>query len=609
MPDFINPMLATLVAEPFDNEDWVFEIKWDGYRALAFINRGKVKLLSRNKHVLNSQFVPIVHSLEKFTDQAVLDGELVVLDSKGKSDFQLMQNYQKTAKGDLVYYIFDILYKNGKDLRDLPLMERKAILKKTLEQYSLPLVRYSDHIAQWGVKMYHEAQKMHLEGIVGKKISSPYLSRRSREWVKIKTKMRQEVVIGGFTEPRGSRKRFGALLVGVYNKKSHLEYVGHVGGGFNRSTLEDVYAKLIRLKRKDSPFKSAPKGNEKATWVKPQLICEVAFAEWTQDGIMRQPIFHGLRSDKSPRAVVKEIADPSNGGSSLTNLDKIYWPQKKYTKGDLIHYYEHVAPFILPHLKNRPIMLHRYPQGIAGQDFYQKNFEVLPKWMKTCEIEHEKRVFHYLLIQDVKSLLYAVNLGSIDLHPFMARCQNLDHPDYCLIDLDPHEIPFSKVIEAALEIHHLLEEIGVKHYCKTSGKKGLHICIPLHGKYSFEQSRQFAEIISHYVYQKLPKSTSLLRKPERRAKRVYLDCLQNRFAQTAVAPYAVRPTPAATVSTPLEWNEIDKDLDPRDFTIKTVLPRLKKKGDLFQPVLGPGVNFKSALAKLSKLMRTGLSGH
>ncbi len=613
MAEFIPPMLATSVDEPFNSEDWLFEIKWDGYRALAFINHEAVQLKSRTKQSWNKKFPLVVQDLEQIKGQAIFDGELVVLDPKGKSQFQLMQNYQKEGKGALFYYVFDLLYKDGYDLRQLPLIERKKILKQYLKDLALPLIRFSDHVITEGKPFFKEALKAHLEGIIGKKLASSYQSKRSREWVKIKTILRQEVVIGGFTAPRGSRKNFGALLVGVYNEKKQLVYAGHVGGGFDVKLLQAVHDKLKPLIQKASPFEKTPKPNAPVTWVKPKLVCEVSFTEWTQENIMRHPIFYGLRIDKHPQSVTKEalhsapIEDKKTGFKkisklSLTNLDKLYWPKEKYTKGDLLHYYESVASMILPYLKDRPIMLHRFPNGIEGKDFYQKDLNhTHPDWIKTYPIQHEGKVDHYLFIPDVRSLLYAVNLGSIDLHPFISRYKNLAYPDYCVIDLDPHGVPFDDVIETALTAHHILDEIKAAHYCKTSGGNGLHIYIPLQGKYDFDQSRQFAELIALCIHKQLPRITSMERDPGKRQKKVYLDCLQNRSGQTVVAPYCVRPRPHALVSTPLHWQEVNKKLDPNNFNINTMPDRLKEIGDIFKPVLKKGVNLKVVLDKLKRL--------
>lgn len=617
IPEFISPMLATLIEAPFDDEDWLFEVKWDGYRALSFIKEKNVEIKSRNNLSFNDKFPSIVKDLKKIGGQVILDGEVVVLDEVGKSNFQLMQNYNTNTEGALCYYVFDILYKDGKDLRELPLIERKEILKKLLNQVTLEFVRYGDHIVKQGKAFFNEASKSKLEGIIGKKIVSTYQNKRSKDWVKIKTSMRQEVVIGGFTAPRGSRKKFGALLVGIYNDKKRLDYVGHVGGGFSESLLDDIFRQLEPIIQKNSPFHAEIKPNAPVTWVKPKLVCEVVFSEWTKDNIMRHPVFQGLRIDKPAKEIIKEVPEelaqlvPHKRSSKksvleLTHLDKIYWPEEKYTKGDLLEYYKSIAPFILPHLKNRPITLHRYPEGIMGKDFYQKDLPIShPDWLKTCEIQQEGKINHYLIIDDVNSLLYAVNLGSIDIHPFISRYKSLETPDYCIIDLDPHDISFDKVIEAALTIHEILDDIKVKHYCKTSGGKGLHIFIPLNGKYDYDQSRRFAEVIGYLVHQKLPLTTSLERSPAKRPGKIYIDCLQNRISQTVVAPYSVRPRPHANVSTPLEWKEVNERLDVGKFNLKNIPQRLKKMGDLFAPIQSEKTNLKIVL---NRLFKKGLIG-
>ena len=610
IPDFISPMLATSMLEPFDDDQWLFELKWDGFRSLAIINPPAVQLKSRSKHLLNDKFKPIENQLKKIHEKVIFDGELVVLDNHGMPKFQLMQNYQKTDQGNLYYYVFDLLYKDGRDLRSEPLIVRKKLLKECLEQLSLPLIRYSDHVLKEGESFFKEVVKQHIEGMMAKKISSTYQSRRSHDWIKIKTKLRQEFVIGGFTAPRGSRKKFGALLVGVY-EGDKLKYAGHVGGGFNSDLLNDIYIKLEKLIQTNSPFEQTPKPNAKVTWVKPKLLCEVSFAEWTKDDIMRQPIFEGLRNDKPVSMVKKEIPIQRNEKQEkntklpnlvLTNQDKIYWPQEGITKGDILEYYRKISPFLLPYLKDRPIMLHRFPDGIEGVDFYQKDMSLThPKWIETCSIHHNGKIDHYLLINDLESLLYAVNLGSIEIHPFITRQQSLENPDYCVIDLDPHDIAFTKLVEVALYIHEILENVQIRHYCKTSGAKGLHICIPLHAKYTYEQSKQFAEIIAMKTNKKFLSFTSLERDPKKRPRKIYLDCLQNRKGQTIVAPYSVRPQTHASVSTPLLWEEVNENLDPSKFNIKTIFSHLSTEKNSFKKVLGVGINMRAALAKLKSI--------
>lgn len=613
MPTSIKPMLATLVDKPFDGENWIFEIKFDGYRALAFIQKSVVQLRSRNDLSFNQMFPAIVNDLKKLKANAIFDGEVVVLDQHGKSQFQLMQNYQKTHKGNLFFYVFDLLFINGQDLRDKPLLQRKEQLKEVLSKADLNTVKYSEHIEENGIKFFEEAGKQNLEGVIGKEINSSYVSQRSKNWVKIKTHLRQEVVIGGFTKPRGSRKYFGALLLGIY-EKNKLIYCGHTGGGFNVKLLNEVYEQLKPLVQKTCPFENIPKPNAPVTWVKPQLVCEISFQEWTSDGKVRQAIFQGMRMDKNAKKIVREVEEPlakiapskgkikNTDNAKFTNPDKIYWPKEGYTKGDLLKYYQEVAPCILSYLKNHPVMLHRYPNGIEGEHFYQKDSSQLhlPKWMQTVVIEHEKKPLKYLLIQDLRSLEYVINLGTIDIHPYLGKINHLDYPDYLVIDLDPEDISFEEVIKVAQSIHKVLEKVQVDNFCKTSGGRGLHVYVPLNGKYNFEQAKHFGELIAVIVNQLNPEMTSLVRSPKKRQKKIYLDVYQNNPSHSVIAPYSVRGKPFAPVSTPLDWGEVIKGLQPTDFTIKTVPDRLQKKGDLFKRVLGKGCNLEKVLDSIVK---------
>jgi bifunctional non-homologous end joining protein LigD len=621
MPRAIKPMLATLTDKPFNADGWIFEIKWDGFRGIAEIRKGKVNLYSRNLQPFNKQYAPVVRTLEGLGFDAVMDGEIVVLNEKGRSTFQLLQNYGHTGEGNLVYYVFDLLYYDGRDLRGLPLIQRKQILKEILPAGGN--VRYSDHIENDGASFFKAAQKQGLEGIIGKSGESEYkTARRSADWLKIKTHMRQEAVIGGFTQPRGSREKLGALVLGVY-EGDELKYIGHTGGGFNDHSLNAVYAKLKPLAVRESPFADPPKTNAPVTWVRPSLVAEVSFSEWTEDGSMRQPIFQGLRPDKKAIEVIKETPKTmaktkkfaknppsakevhlkaSGRDLKLTHLSKIYWPRDKYTKGDLINYYKEAAPVILPYLKDRPENLNRHPNGIEGPSFYQKDLEDHPGWVKTVKIysESNDKDIHYLVCNDAATLLYMANLGCIEINPWNSRTKNLDNPDYAIIDLDPEDIGFDKVVETAQVTHKILEKYGVPSYCKTSGATGLHIFIPLAAKYDYDLARQFVQVLVTLVNRELPKITSLERSPKKRQKKIYLDYLQNRHGQTLAAPYSVRPKPGATVSTPLEWSEVNKKLNPKNFTIRNIFKRLEKKGDLWKPVLGKGANIERIIGKMQE---------
>lgn len=649
LPKEVKPMLATLTDKAFSDEDWIYEIKWDGYRAIAEVNKGKVRLYSRNNLTFNDKFFSIVESLRGLGFNAVFDGEVTAVDDEGNSQFQLLQNYPTTGEGHLLYYVFDILHYNGYDLTHLPLVRRKEILKQILPE--LDNIKYSDHIQEEGEYLFEEMVKRGMEGVIAKRADSPYrINVRSKDWLKIKSKLRQETVICGFTEPRNSRKHFGALVLGLYDSKGNLQYIGHTGGGFKQKNLEAVY-KLLKKRITDKcPFSEKPKTNMPVQWVKPDLVCEVEFQEWTGEGIMRIPIFLGLREDKKPsdvkrenpqylekhgavhslKVVHKKEASPVeeqpkekkapkkkesksrdkkdkevtvNGKKlKLTNLTKLYWKKEKITKGDLIEYYEKMSPYILPYLKDRPESLHRYPNGIESSSFFQKDVgDTTPEWIKTEEIysESNEKDINYLVCQDKATLLYLANLGCIELNPWHSRLGKLDYPDYIIIDLDPRDIEFKHVITTALKVKEVLDEAKIPSYCKTSGSKGLHIFIPMGAKYDYDRAKQFAEIIANIVHKQIPSITSVLRNPAKRKNKVYLDFLQNRKAQTIAAPYCVRPKPGATVSAPLKWEEVKPGLSLAEFTIYTMYDRVKKIGDIFKPVLGKGIDLNKALKNLA----------
>lgn len=632
MPRKVKPMLATLVDQPFDREGWVFEPKWDGYRAIAEIRGKHVKLYSRNQKSFEAKFVPIVRALEEFGHDAVLDGEIVVVDDQGRSQFQLLQNYARHGTGRLLYYVFDILYLDGRDLRALPLVRRKEILATVVGNEGL--VRPGEHVEGHGIALFEAARAHGLEGIIAKDGQSVYAEgARGRDWLKIKTHKRQEAVIAGFTEPRGSRKALGALILGVY-EGDDLVYIGHTGGGLDGKGLADARARLEPLVRRACPFRTRPRANAPVHWVEPKLVCEITFQEWTESGIARQPIFVGFREDKAASEVHRELSGPipevkpskakpskarssgakparrARSGLALTNEEKVYWPDEGYTKGDLIAYYRRVAPVILPYLRDRPQSLHRHPDGITGESFFQKDVgrRPPPDWVETARIDSESNggSIEYIVCQDENTLLYLANLGCIELNPWNSRVGSLDNPDYLAIDLDPEAIPFARVVDAALAVRRVLDGAGAECLCKTSGKSGLHIYVPLGAHYPYDQAKPFAEIVANLVHGLLPDSTSVVRSPARRQHRVYLDFLQNRRGQTLAAPYCVRPEPGATVSTPLKWSEVKRGLDPARFTIRSVPARIDKVGDLWAPVLGAGINLADCLDRLaSRAPRAG----
>ncbi|WP_295801800.1 DNA ligase D [Mucilaginibacter sp.] len=652
IPKNVKPMKATLVDEPFDDPDWLYEVKWDGYRAVAIINKGDVQLVSRNNLPFD-KFYPIVAALKKWKINAVIDGEVLVLNDKGISNFGALQNWRSEADGQLVYYVFDILWYEGKNLMGLPLRDRLAILKDILPTDN-DSIRQSKVFEANGVEFFNAAERIGLEGIIAKKASSVYTSDlRSPEWLKIKVHRRQEVVIAGFTKNQGTSKPFSALALGVYDNGT-LRYVGKVGTGFNDKMQKEMMAQFKPLITDKSPFDVEPDVDKpsrfrpqrlgaRPTWLKPELVGEVAFAEVTSDGVFRQASFKGMRTDKKAKDVILEtpkhttetvdevdnkdtrghseaIEPPKEKGRKtllnptdetqarkicghdikFTHLSKVYWPEDNVTKRDMFNYYYQVAEFILPYLKDRPMSLNRFPDGIHGPSFYQKDVKgKAPDWItKTFpytngEGEHKE----YLVGSDEAVLLWMASLGCIEMNPWFSRVKSPDNPDYCVIDLDPDKNTFDQVIEAALEVKKVLDAIDVPSFCKTSGSTGMHIYIPLGAKYDYDQSQLFARIIVDIVHRQIPDYTSLERMVANRKGKMYLDFLQNRPGATIAGPYSLRPKPGATVSMPLAWDEVKPGLTMKDFTIFNSIDRLKETGDLFKGVLGKGIDLEKVIKK------------
>lgn len=602
----IKPMLATLTDKPFSDPDWFYEIKWDGYRAIAEIEGKSVRLYSRNNLDFNDRYPEVVTALQKIQHTAIFDGEIVAVDKTGRANFQLMQQAHKNKDVTLIYYVFDLLYLDGRDLRGEPLHERRRILKAIIPKKGP--IRFSEAIEQDGEALFREAKKQSLEGIIAKHRHSTYLDgKRTSQWLKIKTEMRQEAIIAGFTEPKGSRKNFGALVLGAH-RNGELEYIGHTGGGFNETTLREIFTMLKKITKKSSPFKKIPKTNMPVTWVRPIIICEVKFSEWTESGQMRHPIFIGIREDKKPKDVIRESSKEDKSiqvkEHTFSNQDKVFWSEEGYTKGDVIEYYKKIAPLLLPYLKDRPENLHRHPNGITKPSFYQKDFEVKnpPNFIQTEKIYSESNDadIEYLVCNNKETLLYMANLGCIEINPWNSRIGSLDRPDYMVIDLDPGDNSFEEVIKVAQVVHKVLNDSCEQNYCKTSGKTGIHIFVPLQAKYTYDQIRQFSELLVRIVHKKLPDITSIERSPAKRKHKIYLDYLQNRYGQTLCAPYSLRPALGAPVSTPLQWNEVRKGLDPKKFTIKTIFKRIEKYGDLWEPVRTEGVDLVEAIQCLEK---------
>ena len=624
-------MLAKLSGEAFNDKDWVFEIKWDGYRAIADLSHKQPLFYSRNGISFLSKFKIITTDFDRQKYQMILDGEVVAYDHEGRPNFQLLQQIGDNPGLALVYQVFDILWLNGHSTEELPLLQRKELLKEALVETDV--IKYCDHIPEKGIDFFEQMKKMQLEGMIAKRADSLYVeNHRTSDWLKIKFTNTEEAIICGFTEPRGSRKSFGALILGNYID-GRLTYCGHTGTGFNNNSLQELYERLHPLIMKTSPFETIPKTNMPVTWIKPELVCEIKYSEITKDGIYRHPVFIAIREDKEPEDIVNTVHEHTEKFKNmkaktsskkaethekekeitlnkhivkLTNQDKVYFPKDGITKGDVIAYYQSVATHILPHLKNRPLSLNRFTNGIEEQSFYQKDAgEHIPDWIKTTQVysESNDKYIDYIYCNDKATLAYLNNLGCIDLNPWNSSLPDLEHPDYLVLDLDPSKKnTFDDVIETALQVNEVLNSIKIKGYCKTSGSTGIHIYIPMGGNYDFDQVKDFAHILMKQVNERLPKITTLERSLQKRdSNKIYLDYLQNRTGQTLASAYSLRPKEGASVSMPLDWEELKPGIRPADYNIHNSLERIKEKGDLFKPVLGKGIDMMKALELLQNI--------
>lgn len=632
---YYKPMLATLTDKPFDDKAWIYEIKWDGYRAVADWQGKKLQLYSRNGLSFINKYPVIAEAVKTIKADVVLDGEIVLLDENGNPNFQKLQSYEDNQHLPLVYYVFDLLFLNKKDIRHLPLLQRKELLKEVLDKNRNDLIHYCDHIEEHGIDFFNLARKQHIEGIIAKKADSEYVvGVRTKEWLKIKNINSREAIIVGYTEPRNSRKYFGALVLAEYDGDV-LRYMGHTGTGFDQAGLKELWNKMQPLVTNTSPFEGKVKVNMPVTWIKPKLVCEIAFTEITNDGLLRHPVYQGLRIDKTTKEVKKQNEEPTpvkkvrgKKGDTVTvadeeeketgtndkevtvdkhtfelsNLNKVYWPDEGYTKGDLLDYYDKIAKYILPYVKNRPMSLKRNPNGIADDGFFQKDAGgQAPDWIKKIDVfsESNSKIIHYLMCNDKASLLYIANLGCIEMNPWNSATPKIENPTYMVIDIDPAEkSTFDEVIETAQVVKAILDKAGAPGYCKTSGATGLHVYIPMGAKYSYDQVKDFGHLIASMVVDQLPGTTSIERSLSKRGQKIYVDFLQNRKGQTLSCAYSVRPKPGATVSTPLNWSEVKTGLHPSNFNIKNIHARLEKIGDIFSPVLGKGIDLGKCLKNL-----------
>ncbi len=611
------PMFATLAERVPAGAGWLFEIKWDGYRALARVVSGEgVTLQSRRGNDLTQRFRSIASALPRAlrTPDCVLDGEVCALDERGRPSFSAMQ--QGKRETPIVYYVFDLLELEGRALVDRPLRERRELLEPLLDKRSAA-VRLSESFDD-GEALLEAAEDQGLEGIVAKRTDSRYqVGKRSRDWLKIKTHGRQEFVIAGYTKGQGRRSNvFGSLVLGVY-RGNELHYVGNVGTGFDDAEIDRLLAKLRPLERRDSPFDVVPKmprvRKGDVVWVEPRLVCDVAFSEWTHDGRLRQPSYQGLREDKAPGEVRQElpIEEEVRSGKralKLSNLDKVFWPDEGITKGDLLAYYRAVGPVVVPHLRNRPFTLKRYPDGIAGEFFFQKDKpKGMPDWIKTVPVlattrdrPRRTRLIDAPLVNDELALLWMVNMGCIDLNAWYSRADKPDRPDFVLFDLDPAaDAGFGETVEVALLVKQVLDALELEGFPKTSGSNGLHVLVPVARRYTYDDTRRFAEIVARALARS---HRGLVTNEWTKAKRrgVLIDANQNGEGKTIASVYSVRPRSGAPVSTPLRWEEVGEGLDPTAFTMDAVLARVERHGDLYENVLNTPQRLEPALRALER---------
>ncbi len=594
---------------PFNHAGWVFELKYDGFRMLAAGGSGEARLFYKSGHDATRIFPELVAGLAALPFRGLLlDGEAVVLDADGRPNFQRLQRRglrvrladvrHAAAASPATLFVFDLLACEGFDLRPLPLARRKEILRRVVPPGD-PWLRLSEEIPERGEDLYAAVAGMGLEGIVAKRADSPYRSGYSADWLKVRVDRSSDFAVAGF-EPAGESglRRLHLAVRAVRDGGAGLVYAGTVGTGFRREDESELRARLDPLRRADPPVPAAAGRGQ--VWVEPEVVVEVRYKEWTEGGHLRHPVFLRLRDDKTAGECFrpgeeKEEEEEASGPVAaprpvkFTNLDKVFWPEAGITKGDLIDYYRSVAPWMLPFLRGRPLMLDRYPDGIAGKSFFQKSAP--------------GREAEALLCDDVEGLLSLVNLGVIPFHVGSSRVESIERPDWCILDLDPKTAPFAHVVRIALAIRDLCGEIGMPSYLKTSGGSGLHVLLPMGRLLGHEPVRQLAELLAGVIVARCPEIATTARSIAARGGRVYVDALQNGRGKLLAAPYCARPVPAASVSTPLDWSEVDGRLDVRAFNVKTVPERLRgAKTDPLLPVLGETPDLERVFAGLSALL-------
>jgi bifunctional non-homologous end joining protein LigD len=615
----VQPMLAEVDPRPFSDPRWLFELKYDGFRAIAGREQGRAAIHYRRGSEAARVYPDLASALRALpAEHVVLDGEIVVLDESGRPSFQRLQKRALlTAPRDLdraaqelpaTLFCFDLLAFEDWDLRPLPLSERKRLLRLLLPD--LGPLRYVDHLEGRGEEMFREVRELGLEGVMAKRADSPYRSGRSRDWLKIRADRTADFAVVGFSAGEGSRTGFGSLHL-AYAEGGEFVYVGRAGSGFSDAQLRSLREELERDRVAGPPCTGPLPTGRGHSWVSPKRVVEVRYREITEEGLLRAPVFLRFRDDKPPLECARPGAAPAPVARTApreavpSNLDKVFWPEEGHTKGDLLAYYRAIAPWLLPYLRDRPVVLTRFPDGIAGKSFFQKDApDYVPAWIRTARMRtDEGRDIDHFVCDDVETLLYVANLGTIPLHVYAGRAEAPDRADWSVIDLDPKGAPFGWVVRLARAVHDLCEEIGLPSFCKTSGQAGLHVLLPLGpSRCTHDQARDLALVLAHVVEREHPDISTLVRAPiPARKGRVYLDCFQNGYGKTIAAPFSARPVPGATVSMPLRWSEVNEKLDPRAFTLKTAPARLRKlKRDPLAKVLELDPDVPAALERLRK---------
>jgi bifunctional non-homologous end joining protein LigD len=610
LPAFAPLALATLVRRPPTGDDWVHELKFDGYRILARLDDGGVRLISRNQRDWTASFPTVARGVARLpARQALIDGEVAVILPDGRTSFQALQNAgSDDGGGRLVYMVFDLLHLDGYDLTPAPLEDRKEVLDRLLQaagSKAEPL-RYSAHVVGSGPEFFDRACRKGVEGVVSKRRGAPYRGTRTHDWLKIKCMLEQEVVIGGYTDPEGSRTGFGALLAGLY-EGGRLAYAGKVGTGFTERTLHALHARLRTLAQSECPFSPRPTGVGRPHWVKPALVAQVSFGEWTADGRMRHPSFQGLREDKRPEEVVREMPAaaprtrsrpgarraaspaPPDGRSSgsrgvvatvagvqLTHADRVLYKPQGTTKLDLARFYESIAEWILPHLKDRPTTLVRCPEGADGECFYQKHTGYwAPEVVRRVKIVEKKKVGEYLVVDSLPALIGLVQIGVLEIHTWNSVVDRLERPDRVVFDLDPApDVPWARVVEAARVLRDRLQALRLESFVKTTGGKGLHVVVPLHRGTTWDDGAAFARAVADRLVAEEPRRYVATMAKSARGGKIFIDYLRNVRGATSVAAYSTRARPHAPISTPLHWDELSPRLRSDHYTIATLPRRL-----------------------------------